>query len=551
MEKEKFLEHLLQAHRETMNAVEAENPTMTLKARLEVKEGACGQVRYTFAVQSTSHRIKVSKMVEEKVYIRAGKKEAEGTVVDGYDDKLVVLSLQSMDGRDFLIRRNANHNNEILLRAAESFVNSQKLIHSTIYECYRRGNSTQPSLGDARASTLFNGRLNERQRLAALYSISDEAPFKILGPPGTGKTETVVEIISQHLSQKKSVLVCGPSNVSIDNIITRFLVSEYNTASPTKFYRLGSSFKGLVHFNLESMANESVGFMQKEEGDKDFLRERMERKREFIRSYKSQTSLVFSTLFSSLRESFFFDLCIVDEACQATELESFMAIVKGRKYILVGDPNQLCPTTSSLYEHLDLPTFTLNEQYRMHSDLLAFSNKMFYRNEIVSPKTDEFLFFGQSKILFIDTSYFGCEESEVCLSRANQKEACIIQDVVRWMGPACDIGIIAPYSAQVALLRELVECSVETVDGFQGQEKDFIILSLVRSNSECELGFLNDRKRMNVALTRCKRGLVVVGDAQNFSRDVFFRQFFRFLEDYALVVDPETFQAMANQHCMV
>ncbi|KAM0680757.1 hypothetical protein GINT2_001030 [Glugoides intestinalis] len=531
---------------------------MTIRARILNITGS----QATIKIVSTSQKIKTVKMIEEKVFVKTKDGEAEGTVIEAFESTLVLhfnKRLKEKENSEVLLRRHSNHNNEILLKAGESFFSSGKFIHPEIFTSYTdilsKSNLTamndvanMSDISDLNETfSFFNNKLNDSQRAAVLRSLS-EFPLKILGPPGTGKTETIVEIISQLLKQKKKVLVCGPSNIAVDNIISRFLVSEYNTRFPTQFYRLGSSFKGLVHFNIENLAAEAVSFMEKEKEEKNFWQEKSKRKQEFISQYKKQCPLVFSTLFSTTKESFFFDFCIVDEACQATQLECFTAIAKARNFLLVGDPNQLSPKTSTLYERLNLPTIILKEQYRMHTDLLAFSNEYFYNKAVESPKTDEFMFFEESKILLIDTSYFGYQEGSDEHSKMNQGEAALVQKVVEWLKKKgeSEIGVISPYSAQVRLLRDLLDVQVETVDGFQGQERDFIILSLVRSNEESEIGFLQDKKRLNVAITRCKRGLVVIADVQNFMKDAFFRLFFRFLEDKAYVLDPVTFEMLTE-----
>lgn len=571
MNRDQFREKVLESHRQAMRRVEKESPTVTLRARIQSISGKT----VGFVVLSSSARLKTSQMVEEKVFAKG---ETEGTVVEGYENVITVQfnsRIREKIGTELSLVCNPNHNNEILLRAAEKFFDSEKLLHPMILQHYtdqspdsarpvdssntRSVDSSNIRSDDSALSTdgvgleyLNNTKLNEGQRTAVQKSLSLD-PFKILGPPGTGKTETIVEIIAQHLKRDRTVLVCGPSNISIDNIITRFIMSPYNAATPTSFYRLGSSFKGLVHFNLEHMADEAVSFMEADKNEGAFGRAVHEKRQEFMRNYRRECPLVFATLFSSMKESFFFDLCIVDEACQATELECLTGIVKARSFILVGDPNQLCPASASLFEHLGIPLVTLLEQYRMHADLLAFSNEQFYGSSVVSPKADDFRFLGQSRILFVDTAHFGCGEAASDLSKVNTGEAEIIRQVVEWLNRdgRKEIGVIAPYTGQVRVLREMVDVQVETVDGFQGQERDFIVLTLVRSNQEGEIGFLSDKRRLNVAVTRCKRGLVVVGDSQNFGRDKFFRQFFRFLEDRAYVVDPETLKMLMAGPCDV
>lgn len=606
MDRKKYFDFLLEKHRKIMQDVDKETPTLTLRSTLVHQEFSSFGHKYTFKIIDTSSKVALKTLLEQKIFID-GQEQIKGNVIDYYEDTLVIIMKKILEKGAYVLKRYANYNNEVLLKTAINFSNSEKYVHPTLYQNNRLFNTNRieeintsmdidkPKVLDAdKKSFFFSKALNISQKMAVLHAMNN-IPFKIMGPPGTGKTETIVEIISQYIGNKKSVLVCGPSNVSIDNIILRFQASEYNMKNTTSFYRLGSCTKGLTHVNLESLANEAVGFMDEEEEEmkkkgnsakkelykrhkpKDsfvsdglrlIIKDKFERKKEFIKDLKTKTSLVFATLFSSLKENFYFDLCIVDEACQAQLLECVMGILKARNYILVGDPKQLCPPHSSLYETVVLPTIMLNEQYRMHADLMSFSNSYFYNSMVCSYKNDNFSFFDEKKIIFIDTSFFSFEESSAGLSKINTGEAMLVGDVVRWIEShmntyekedACftkncnkkyEIGVIAPYSAQVSLIRETIgsstNCSVDTVDGFQGQERDFIILSLVRSNEELEYGFLTDQKRMNVALTRCKKGLVIIGDSVNFRKNSFFKEFFKFLEKNAYIVDPETFKVLSK-----
>lgn len=619
-----------------MDKVSDEFPPGTLYATLvDTVPGFLTPNKYVFFVTKSSRRLPLHSLVEMKVHIVGAKDSARGTVLSSDSGMVTVSCARRLAEKTYQLKVNANHNNQVLLEAAEKFIASDKHIHECLYESHRKTAQkdefiTYENIGEILApeythdsihdNMLFNDRLNKSQQLAVRAATANR-PYKILGPPGTGKTETVVEIISQALGAKRTVLVCGPSNVSIDNIIERFQDSKYYAASETPFYRLGSSTKGFAHLNLEQQAAASVQFMEEElrdardkakkgsargkwnksgnrdgaavDGGKDstsaavrtasvaeelrMLRVDMTtRKRDTAKALRSQSPLVFATLFSSLRENFYFDLCVVDEACQATELECFMAISKARQFILVGDPKQLCPDCPSLYENVTLPTVLLNEQYRMPSELISFSNEHFYGNKIISPRLDDFLFFGHHKILFIDTSYSCCSFSETGsgTSKLNIQEARLVLETVEWLlGQAgchgvrpsmTSIGVISPYSAHVEYIRELLSQSegghssthvrlagaasqpvtVDTVDGFQGQERDFVILSMVRSNAAQQYGFLSNQKRMNVAMTRCRRGLIIIGDSSTFGKDAFFSKLFRFLDKSAYVIDPESFRSM-------
>lgn len=571
MHKDELFEYLEEQHKNTMLTVGKETPPVNIKTILIRKDEHRGKFRLEFNIINSSAKIKIVKMIEEKVFIQGKHKDIQGTVIDTGQNSLIIIAKGTFDiNNEYIIKRHSNYNNEILLEEFSKFKHRDKFLTEEMYSLFTKKHinlfdQENCNVDVDNSIPLFNKNLNESQKMAVYKTMNNDTPFKILGPPGTGKTETIVEIILQSIQKNKKLIVCGPSNTSIDNIILRFLHTEYYSTHQPKFYRLGSSHKGLSHFNLEHMANESVGFMERgAKGSKnskakksanleskgEFNKDRSNRIKKFILELRNESNVVFSTLFSSLKENFFYDICIIDEACQATLIESFMGIVKAKTFILVGDPNQLSPMYSnSMYEHLNLETILLNEQYRMHEDLLRFSNSTFYQNLIVSKNNDDFTFLEQSKILFIDTSYFNYEESTMGESKVNIQEAQIVKTVVEYLTSFADpkeIGVIVPYSAQAFLLQNLVDCKVETVDGFQGQEKDFIILGLVRSNSFMEIGFLSDKRRLNVALTRCKKGLIIVGDSSNFVKDKLFNSLFRYLENHACVLDPEMFSSICE-----
>lgn len=546
MHKDEFIKKIQQVHEEIIRAIDLENPKIILYSKLKSNEN----MKNTFLIVKSSTKIKLSSLIEQKINIKSKSGEHNGTIIDVYENFIVIFSRKRMNlNEEYVLTIHANYNNEILLEKAMEHLNSKES-NRFIYETYESDQDINFNNENTKNINFFNLKLNKSQRNAVECSLNCKMPLKIIGPPGTGKTQTIVEIILQILNQNKTVLVCGPSNISIDNIITRYMNLKGLLQKECNFYRLGSSQKGLTEFNLEEMAEEAVNFMKKEKNEKDFYKERSKRKASFISEYKKSSPLVFATLFSSLKENHHFDLCIVDEACQALEIECLVGIVKANNFLLFGDPNQLSAmhTSTSLFEKLNLPTLILNEQYRMHSDLLSFSNSRFYKNQIISQKQDDFKFFNQSKILFIDTSFFRCHEETLDGSKMNVDEARIIKDVVSYLKriESGSIGVIVPYSAQVLYLKEMLDCSVETVDGFQGREMDFIIIGLVRSNMEFNIGFLENDRRMNVALTRCKKGMVLVGDASTFTKNKFFSALFKHLDSSACVVDPESFYLQIN-----
>lgn len=565
MSKEEFFEGLIKRHKRFMAEVAADNPVVSLRAKLLTQERNGSEFSAVFEIINSSLKIKLSRMIEEPVLVNC-KNPVKGRVVEAEEGRLTLLVPRRLQSTSCELLRNPNYNNEVWLKAAETFFASGKIIPECLFS------KSMPNLEvGATELQLINHKLNESQQQAVRAALCS-VPFKILGPPGTGKTETIVEIIIQLLKRDNSILMCGPSNTSIDNVIIRFRESLYFVEHSTPFYRLGSSSKGLANLNLAYQADQSVKFMETEEKRLktaheriQFNQERNSRKKEFIKELKSRTKIVFATLFSSLKENHFFDVCIIDEACQASEIESFMGIVKARRFILAGDPHQLSPLSSSLYERIQIPEILLKTQYRMPAPLIEFSNSYFYGGLIESVMENSQIFNEISNILFIDTSF--CNYSESIsgtlsgISRINREEAGLICLVVDWLNKCHSfpsIGVIVPYSAQVICLREELgntdslsnlgntdsgnNCSVDTVDGFQGQERDFIVVGLVRSNSFGDIGFLSEKRRLNVAITRARRGVVVVGDAENFRKNEFFKQFFAFLDKNACVMDPEEFK---------
>ncbi len=261
-----------------------------------------------------------------------------------------------------------------------------------------------------------------------------------------------------------------------------------------------------------------------------------------------------------------FDWCVMDEASQSVEPSAWIPLQYAKRLVLAGDHFQLPPTVISteavrsgfnisLMERLlQMPQTNisqrLNVQYRMHEDIMNFSSRVFYEGSLqaddlvraarladlpavtVSPLTE-------CAVHFIDTagaSYDEEQESEGS-SRLNALEAgLVIKKVHELLNSGvmpAQIAVISPYSAQVKLLREKLkslDLEIDSVDGFQGREKEAVIVSLVRSNREGEVGFLADTRRMNVALTRARRKLIVIGDSATITRHAFYQQLVEYFE---------------------
>ncbi|KAF9748553.1 DNA polymerase alpha-associated DNA helicase A, partial [Nosema granulosis] len=183
-------------------------------------------------------------------------------------------------------------------------------------------------------------------------------------------------------------------------------------------------------------------------------------------------------------------------------------------------------------------TYLLDVQYRMCERLIGFSNETFYNNKIKSFIKDSHFVIQDTPCVFVDTSNVDYQESEENTSKINVGEAELVEKIISYI-KSDDIGVISPYSAQVLLLKErLPYIEVATVDGFQGREKEFIIISLVRSNIDGDFGFLDNFKRLNVAVTRCKKGLIVVGNSDNFRKCNVVSKFFKYIDRKFITIDP-------------
>ncbi|KAF6158609.1 hypothetical protein GIB67_040123 [Kingdonia uniflora] len=446
--------------------------------------------------------------------------------------------------------------------------------------------------------TPYNSNLDRSQKDAISKALSSKNVFLLHGPPGTGKTTTVVEIILQEVKRGSKILVCAASNIAVDNIVERLVPHR------VKLVRLGHPARLLPQV-LESaldaqvlrgdnsgLANDIRKEMKALNGklmktkDKNAKRDikkelrilsKEERKRQqlAITDVIKNSDVILTTLTGAVSyklESTSFDLVIIDEAAQALEVACWMALLKGSRCILAGDHLQLPPTIQSveaerkglgrtLFERLaglygDDVMAMLTVQYRMHELIMNWSSKELYDNKVTAhPSVAAHMVYDledvkrssstEPTLLLIDTT--GCDmeekkdeedstmnegEAEVAIAHAKR----LIQSGVR----SSDIGIIAPYAAQVVLLKtirskedKLKEVEISTVDGFQGREKEAIIISMVRSNSKKEVGFLSDRRRMNVAVTRARRQCCIICDTETVSSDGFLKRLVEYFEEHA------------------
>lgn len=368
------------------------------------------------------------------------------------------------------------------------------------YTMSNKNNKLSIEFFDVTTSTT---NLNQSQ-CEAINFIKNSSSYKIHGPPGTGKTKTIISLLNQIIRSSLKILVTGPSNASIDNILCHF--NGYS------FVRLGSQIK--TKFKNQNIKKDKTA------------------------------KLTFATLYKASQETQEFDIVIIDECCMAKEIELILTLSKAKMFILAGDPFQI-GENNRLFEKLDLKTFILDTQYRSTNDLISFSNSFFYNNQIKSQNIDCFKFFDNNSILFIDTA--STEKGK--FSKFNEIEAKIVKECLDKLcfSLTKNTTVLCPYNAQVEYLKSMIEgVRITTIDNFQGQEDDLIILSLVRSNMDSHIGFMNDLKRLNVAITRCKKGMIVIGDSLCHLKTVM-APFIRWMNENAMVLDSATFQTLLEE----
>lgn len=442
----------------------------------------------------------------------------------------------------------------------------------------------------------FETQLNESQQEAVRFALSARDLAIIHGPPGTGKTTTVAELIRQAVSKNQRVLAAGPSNTSVDNLLVRLAAMKLNVVRighPARVAKelQANTLDALVeqHENMtiaKDMLREAEQIFRQIDrhtrsrpprGAKQAMRAEAKQLQSHARHLERQAIehvldradviCLTTTGDDDLLRDRFFDLVVVDEACQSTEPGCWIPLLRADRIVLAGDHCQLPPTVLAtesieagfnvslmqrLIEHYgETVTRQLDVQYRMHDKIMRFSSEQFYDDTLVAhesvaehslndlPDFEDAVFPTGEPAQFFDTAGAGWEEElePEGLSKRNPEEADLILKKAETLVQAGlkpkEIAVIAPYAAQVRLLRD--QCNIpgleiDTVDGFQGREKEAVLISMVRSNRDGELGFLADSRRMNVALTRAKRQLLVVGDSATLSNDPFFVKMLDYFE---------------------
>jgi superfamily I DNA and/or RNA helicase len=455
----------------------------------------------------------------------------------------------------------------------------------------------EPIFRQPKSPTAVDPSLNESQRRAIELALSAEDFALIQGPPGTGKTTTVAELVRLAVERGDKVLACAPSNLAVDNLLEKLLargLRAVRIGHPARVLpelrehtldllvdshpdvrlarKLVKDARKLFHqANRFTRARPEPGAKRDMRQEaKQLLYDARQIERAAVKHILDSSDVLCATatgLDPDVLEDRQFGLAVVDEACQSTEPVCWLPVMRAERIVLAGDHCQLPPTIVSteaakagfgvsLFERLmerfgKAASLRLETQYRMHERIMRFSSREFYDDKLLahtsvvehrlcdlpsvaaSPLTE-------LPVEFIDTAGASYDEQlePDGESRMNPQEAALVvkrtQALLEAGVQATEIAVIAPYAAQVRLLRSLLEVpglEVDTIDGFQGREKEAVVISFVRSNTNGEVGFLAETRRTNVALTRARRKLIVIGDSATLASHPFYERMLKYFDE--------------------
>lgn len=440
------------------------------------------------------------------------------------------------------------------------------------------------------------------QRFPWLNRTQEEAVNKVLhakdvaivhGPPGTGKTTTLVEAIYETLHRENQVLVCAQSNMAVDWISEKLVdrgVNVLRIGNPSRVNDKMLSFTYERRFESHPDYPQLWGIRRairdlytklRRTNDRENIRTKINSLKDRASEIEirintalfSESRVIACTLAGSANRLLIgqkFGTLFIDEAAQALEAACWIAIRKADRVVFAGDHCQLPPTVKCIeavrgglghtlmqciVKQKPETVSLLKVQYRMNDEIMHFSSEWFYGGMLQSAPEVKYrgILDFDTPIEWVNTEGMDCNEEFVGESygRINKPEAELsisqLKSYItrigkeRFLDEHIDVGVISPYKAQVQYLRQLIKrdtffkpfrplITVNTVDGFQGQERDVILISLVRANEDGQIGFLNDLRRMNVAITRARMKLIILGDASTLTRHAFYRKLYTYIE---------------------
>ena len=448
--------------------------------------------------------------------------------------------------------------------------------------------------------------LNQTQEDAVNKVLRAKDVAIVHGPPGTGKTTTLVEAIYETLRRENQVLVCAQSNMAVDWISEKLVdrgINVLRIGNPTRVndkmlsFTYERRFESHPDYELLWAIRKAIRDLRshRKRGDEKF-HQKMERLKERATELElrinaqlfGEARVIACTLVGSanrLLDGQKFGTLFIDEAAQALEAACWIPVRRVSRVILAGDHCQLPPTIKSfaamkaglgktlmerIVENKPETVTLLKMQYRMNEEIMRFSSDWFYGNQVESAPEVKYRSILDLDIpmTWIDTSQFDVPDDQErqdssgksifreefvgeSFGRINKAEAELTLLALetyfkkigkeRILDERLDVGVISPYRAQVQYLRRLFKkreffkpyrsfISVNTVDGFQGQERDIILISLVRANDEGQIGFLRDLRRMNVAITRARMKLIILGDASTMTRHPFYKKLYEYID---------------------
>ena len=439
--------------------------------------------------------------------------------------------------------------------------------------------------------------LNQTQEEAVNKVLRAKDVAIVHGPPGTGKTTTLVEAIYETLRRENQVLVCAQSNMAVDWISEKLVdrgVPVLRIGNPTRVddkmlsFTYERRFESHPDYELLWAIRKAIRDLRahRKRGDEKY-HQKLERLKDRATELEihinaqlfGEAHVIASTLVGSanrLLDGQKFGTVFIDEAAQALEAASWIPIRRCTRVILAGDHCQLPPTVKSIaalkaglgktlmeriVEQKPEVVTLLRMQYRMNEEIMRFSSDWFYGNQVESAPEVKYrsILDLDVPIEWVEASPDPSEDGEKgfeqfvgeSFGRINKVEAELtlltLQEYfdrigkTRILNERLDVGIISPYRAQVQYLRSQLKkkewfkpfrhlITVNTVDGFQGQERDIVVISLVRSNDEGQIGFLRNLRRMNVAITRARMKLIILGDVLTMTRHPFYRKLYEYIE---------------------